>query len=203
MLLGIVAAIGLCGSCAYLGTLLAAPLCASIVPFDDGPLPGVPSVPLLVGCAAILGGVIALHGIGTPQLGLIAVLCVCLSAVWYTDIRCGIVPDVFTIGPLVAVLAVALYLREWPILLSSLVVFVPFAGAALLSRGRGMGWGDAKLVALGGAILGAETAVLSFGIACAIAVVVAYVRKRRDQPIAFAPYLIAAIAVSTAIGGLV
>jgi leader peptidase (prepilin peptidase)/N-methyltransferase len=79
-------------------------------------------------------------------------------------------------------------------------VFVPFAVAALASRGLGMGWGDVKLVALGGAVLGWEAAILAFGCACALAVIVALARKRRHEPLAFAPYLVAAIALPLTAG---
>ncbi len=143
-----------------------------------------------------------MHGLSIPQLGVVAVLSLCLSAIWYSDVQRGIVPDVFTLVPLVAILGAAAYFQQWSMLLSSAVVFVPFAGAALFSKGRGMGWGDVKLVALGGALLGAQSAVLAFGIACAVAVIVAFARNRRHEPIAFAPYLVGAIALAIAMRGL-
>jgi prepilin signal peptidase PulO-like enzyme (type II secretory pathway) len=59
-----------------------------------------------------------------------------------------------------------------------------------------MGWGDVKLVALGGAVLGIHAAVLAFAAACLIAVAVAALLKRRSEPIPFAPYLAVAIAVA-------
>jgi len=52
----------------------------------------------------------------------------------------------------------------------------------------------------GGAVLGWEAAVLAFGSACAVAVIVALARRRRHEPLAFAPYLVAAIALPLAIG---
>ncbi|MFN2529293.1 MAG: prepilin peptidase [Candidatus Baltobacteraceae bacterium] len=200
--LSIIAAAGLCACLAYLGILLASHLCESIVPFEDGPTPAKTSVPFLIGCAALVGGAVALRGVDTAQLGLLALLCLCLCAIWYSDVHTGIIPDVFTLGPLAALLAAAVYMHHWPMLVSSAVVFVPFAAAALLSKGRGMGWGDAKLVALGAAVLGLETALLSFGIACAAAVFIAFMRGRRADPIAFAPYLIVAIAASAALSGI-
>jgi prepilin signal peptidase PulO-like enzyme (type II secretory pathway) len=59
-----------------------------------------------------------------------------------------------------------------------------------------MGWGDVKLAALGGAVLGGETALLAFAVGAVVAVLVAYRRGRQRQVIAFAPYLAAAIAVA-------
>lgn len=200
--LSVAAAAGLFACLAYLGVILAAHICDAVVPFEDGPPAGRISIPILLGFAALLGGAISMRGIGTPELGMVAVLCLCLAAIWYSDVRSGIIPDVFTLGPLVAVLGVAVYLHHWSTILSSLVVFVPFAIAAVISKGRGMGWGDVKLVALGGAVLGMENAILAFGVACAAAVVIALVRGRRDIPIAFAPYLVVAIAFGAALGGI-
>ena len=75
-------------------------------------------------------------------------------------------------------------------LVSALIVVVPFALAALLSRGRGMGWGDVKLAAVAGALLGASNALLALALAAFAAAVGA--RFRRDagaapRPLAFAP----------------
>ncbi|HVA27480.1 MAG TPA: A24 family peptidase [Candidatus Baltobacteraceae bacterium] len=200
--LNIISTAGLCASMAFLGVLLASQICEATTAFEDGPSSGSTSIPLLLGCVALLGAVVSMRGLSVPQLGVVAVLSLCLSAIWYSDVRRGIVPDVFTLVPLVAILGAAAYFQQWSMLLSSAVVFVPFAGAALFSKGRGMGWGDVKLVALGGALLGAESAVLAFGIACAAAVIVAFVRNRRHEPIAFAPYLVGAIALAIALHGL-
>ena len=68
-------------------------------------------------------------------------------------------------------LVFALTQRNWGLIFSALVVFVPFAGAAAFSRGYGMGWGDAKLVAIVGAALGAPLAVFALFFGCAAAVV--------------------------------
>ena len=66
-----------------------------------------------------------------------------------------------------------------------------------MSRGRGMGWGDAKLAALGGALLGAREAALAFMLAAVAAAVIARraacARDIAPRPIAFGPYLAAAI----------
>jgi prepilin signal peptidase PulO-like enzyme (type II secretory pathway) len=85
--------------------------------------------------------------------------------------------------------------QPWP-LISAFVAFIPFACLAIVSKGVGMGWGDVKLAALGGAILGFETAFLAFAIGAVVAVVWAYRRGHQKQVIAFAPYLAGAIAVA-------
>ena len=133
---------------------------------------------------------------------IVAVLMGVLVAIWCSDVRCGIVPDAFTLVPLAAVVVTAAVTQQWWVIASAAIVFVPFAGAALASRGRGMGWGDVKLVALGGAVLGYEAAILGFGLACAAAVLVALARRRGSEPIAFAPYLVAAIAIPLVFRGV-
>jgi prepilin signal peptidase PulO-like enzyme (type II secretory pathway) len=123
-------------------------------------------------------------------------LCVALTAIWCTDVRYGIVPDVFTLVPLAIIFAVGLARHEWLIFGSAAVPFAAFAGAALLSHGRGMGWGDVKLATLGGAVLGLEASLVAFSLSCLAAALYAYARGQKDVPIAFAPYLVAAIALT-------
>jgi prepilin signal peptidase PulO-like enzyme (type II secretory pathway) len=180
---------------ALTGAYLARRVCAGVTPFADGPRAGRPPVALLVAVAAAAGAFEALRGVSGIELAIVAALSGVLVAIWCSDVRCGIVPDAFTLLPLGALLIAAVVLQQWWVIASAAIVFAPFAGAAIASRGRGMGWGDVKLVALGGAVLGYEAAILGFGLACAGAVLVALVRRRGSEPIAFAPYLVAAIAI--------
>ena len=186
------------GCAAFLGVQISASLCEKIVPFDDGPTPGKPPTIGLVAGAAILGGAIALHAPSLSSLGLFAILIVSLVACWYSDVRCGIVMDYFTIVPLVLVLAFGLFAHDLQPLIAAAVVAIPFGLAALFSKGRGMGWGDVKLVALGAAVLGLQTSVLAFAGACLAAVAIAAIRRRRAEPIAFVPYLAGSMAVALA-----
>ena len=57
-----------------------------------------------------------------------------------------------------------------------------------------------KLAALGGAVLGAESATLALALACIVAALVAFARRQTRVPIAFAPYLAAAIAIAMPAG---
>jgi prepilin signal peptidase PulO-like enzyme (type II secretory pathway) len=59
-----------------------------------------------------------------------------------------------------------------------------------------MGWGDVKLATLGGADLGLEASLVAFSLSCLAAAMYAYARGQKDVPIAFAPYLVAAIAIA-------
>lgn len=184
----------------YLGSLLGVTFADRLPRLTGAPPPQhAPIVVLIAACAAI-GATVVTHASSQGQIMLIAIVCVALVAIWITDARRGIVPDVFTLGPLSIMLLVALWQHEWWLLISAGLPFIPFAVAAMLSRGRGMGWGDVKLVALGGAVLGAQTAILAFAVACLAAVAINYRRGRKSGPIAFAPYLAAAIGLAIPIG---
>ncbi|MBC5811685.1 MAG: prepilin peptidase [Candidatus Eremiobacteraeota bacterium] len=197
MSLWIVALVGLMYGCAaYLGVELSAVVCKNITPFEDGPKPGKPPVALLIAGSVAVGVSLALRGADYPSLGIAALVSVSLVACWYSDVRTGIVPDVFTLAPLGALLLVAGLTHNWNVFFATIGVVVPFSAAAMLSKGRGMGWGDVKLVALGGAALGLSTALIAFSVACFTAAAVALALRRRSEPIAFAPYLAGAIGVA-------
>lgn len=180
------------GLASYVGILLAGTVTAS--PFEDGPDCVEPPVPWIVAGAAVIGGLLVARIAGPQNIVIEAIVICALSAVWCTDARYGIVPDAFTLIPLAIVLGIAFFEKQtWPII-SSAIAFVPFAGLAVVSKGRGMGWGDVKLAALGGAVLGGETALAAFAAGSVIAVLHAYARGRESRVIAFAPYLAGAIA---------
>jgi prepilin signal peptidase PulO-like enzyme (type II secretory pathway) len=184
----------------YVGALLGITFADHLQSLPDGPPPqNAPIAVLIAGCAAI-GAVVSTHITSPPNILLIALVCVALVAIYIIDARRGIVPDVFTIGPLAIMLLIALWQHEWQLLVAVAVPFVPFAVAAILSRGRGMGWGDVKLVALGGAILGARISILAFAGACIAAVAINYMRGNKRGAIAFAPYLASAIGLAIPIG---
>lgn len=176
-----------------IGTVLGSAFAERTESFPDGPPSGNAPIAVLVVGSACIGAILATHAISPPQLLLAAVVCVALVAIWIVDAKRGVVPDVFTIAPLALLMLAALWQRQWWPLLSIAIPLVPFALVALLSRGRGMGWGDVKLVALGGAAVGGQLAAFVFAIACVVAAIVGYARGRGRGPIAFAPYLAAAI----------
>ena len=190
------------GCVAFVGLRLAASVCEKIVPFSDGPRPGTPPSRALLAGAIVVGALLAARGIPTLELAVFAILIVSLVSCWYSDVRCGIVPDSFTLVPLALVLGFALANHDVMPVVSALVVGLPFAGAALLSGGRGVGWGDVKLVALGGACLGLQSAVLAFSVACFVAVAIAFMRRRQNEPVAFVPYLAGSMAVAVSLPGL-
>lgn len=182
------------------GAMLGSALAERITPFPDGPpQENAPVLALVVACS-VVGAILAPHASKTGML-MMALVCFCLVAVSVTDARRGIVPDVLTLGPLAVIFAAAVAQRQlFPFLISAGVPFAAFAAAALATRGRGMGWGDVKLAALGGAVLGAELSLLAFTFACLAAAGISYARKRHYGPIAFAPYLAASIGIAIPLG---
>jgi prepilin signal peptidase PulO-like enzyme (type II secretory pathway) len=188
------------GCVAFIAAQLSASVCRTIVPAEDGPPTSTPPYVVLVAAAALLGGIFAIQGQQPLQLGIAAIVIFALVACWCSDVLCGFLPDTFTLGPLAALLLFALAQRNWEIIVSSVLVFVPFAAAALFSRGIGMGWGDAKLVALTGAALGAPLGAVALAIACVVAVVVHRFAGTRQSPIAFAPYIAALTGAALPLG---
>ena len=181
------------GVAGYVGVLLGGTIKAE--PYEDGPAPSQPPIPWIIAGCAVIGAFIATHVTQPDQIILYAIVLCALAAIWCTDARYGIVPDVFTLGPLALILFIALLHGQPLPFLYAAIPFVPFAVMAIVSKGRGLGWGDVKLAALGGAVLGIQTALLAFSAGCLVAVVYAYVRGRRTEPIAFAPYLACAIGI--------
>jgi prepilin signal peptidase PulO-like enzyme (type II secretory pathway) len=162
----------------------------------DGPIAAPPPMGLLAAGAAILGAVCALRGVPAQTLTLIAATVLVMAAVWSTDAMRGIVPDALTLVPLAALIIAGLVAGRWYVIAAALIPAIPFAFTAWRSKGMGMGWGDVKLAALGGALLGAQDAILAFAVAALVAIVVAKARRTaKDQPVAFAPYLASAIVI--------
>jgi prepilin signal peptidase PulO-like enzyme (type II secretory pathway) len=196
ILLAIVAFAG----AAALGLAAARGVCGSITESPPGgPQPGVVPQRLLVGSAAVLGAIAAYRGLPFTGLAIVWLACGLLTAIWASDVVRGIIPDVFTIVPLGAILLAAALAGHWEVCAAAVVPAVPFAFLAWRSGGLGLGWGDVKLAMLGGPLIGMQYALMAFALGCLAAVVVARVRKTSHQPIAFAPYLASAIALPLAL----
>lgn len=192
------------GLAAYGGSLAGLSYAQRVAPVEDGPAARRAPLVAIVALAAALGGIEAwqayAHGFALPALPLEALVCAALAAVCVTDFRRGIVPDVFSLGALTVVLSVSAAQHQWWALLSAGAAAVPFALFAAFTRGRGLGWGDVKLAALGGAVLGAQLAIAAFALACFAAAAWSYARRKHREPVAFAPYLAAAIGAAIPMG---
>ena len=199
-MIGIIAAPLFFGSIAFIAVQASRAACNGVLPAPDGPPPSTPPDAVLIAAAAVLGGLVVALGATPTQIGIAALVVFALVACWCSDMLCGILPDVFTLAPLGLLLVFALTQRNWGLIFSALVVFVPFAGAAAFSRGYGMGWGDAKLVAIVGAALGAPLAVFALFFGCAAAVIGHRVAGWPSRPIALAPYIAAAAGIAIPLG---
>jgi prepilin signal peptidase PulO-like enzyme (type II secretory pathway) len=149
----------------------------------------------LVGSSAGCGLILALRGLAWQDLTMAAVMSIFLAACWHSAVATGKISDYFIFIPLSAILIADAAQQDYWLLLAPLIPFLPFAVAAYISKGENMGWDDAKLAALGGATLGAWYAVLAFATACIVAAIVARLRKKTREPILFAPYMIASLAL--------
>jgi prepilin signal peptidase PulO-like enzyme (type II secretory pathway) len=177
------------------GVVAAHLLCANIEAPEGGPVTKPLHPAFLIVGFALFGLLVAARGADVQELGIVALVGVPLMGAWYSDTIKGIVPDAFTLVPLAIVIGMIIWRHTWWVGFSMAVVFAAFAMAAWFSKGRGMGWGDAKLAALCGALLGLQAALFMLAVACLAATGVAVIRSRGKQPVAFAPYIIAAIFV--------
>jgi prepilin signal peptidase PulO-like enzyme (type II secretory pathway) len=186
---------------AWAGALLADVLSKNFQPHDDGPTPVVfPRWPFPA-AGALIGLASALHDPAPLHLAVVGVVLVALAACTACDLRCGMLPDICTLGPLALIIGLAAYQHNWAPSLAASFIGIPFAAAALFSRGRAMGWGDVKLAALGGALLGAPGATLAVTFAAVAAYLIAWHTDSLRRPIAFGPYLAVSIAATGALGG--
>ncbi|HEY0798663.1 MAG TPA: prepilin peptidase [Candidatus Baltobacteraceae bacterium] len=194
--LKLVVAAGVFAAAGYAGVALSRAIARYVQrPAPEAVRPEPPLVWFVVG-SALFGAIADLRGMDTETLALAAIIAIALVGSWHSVATYGRIPDAFTLVPLLAIVLSELATQNWGILLSVVVTFAPFATMAYVSKGKGLGWDDAKLAALGGALLGMETALFGFALACMVAVTVAWARKRTREPIPFAPYMVASMALS-------
>ena len=161
------------GAAGWAGTLVAEALCADRAPYADGPGAGRVRALAVRARRRVHRAALAAQGESPARLALLAFVMLALAGCCAADLSCGLLPDPLTLLPLAVVVGAGALAHDWAPLLSAAFVFAPFALAAAVSRGRGMGWGDAKLAALGGALLGAREAAFAFMLAALAAAVIA------------------------------
>lgn len=150
------------------------------------------NVPLICVSAAC-GAIFALRGLFWQDLAMATVICICLVACFHEAVSTDKMSDYFILIPLSSIMVAFIAQQNWPALCGPVIPFLPFALTAYMSKGKKMGWDDAKLAALGGAVLGVWLALLAFATACIAAAVVARLQNKTKEPILFAPYMIASI----------
>jgi len=148
------------------------------------------------------GTVIAVGTDDTGELVLGLVLCAILVAITLTDLELRIIPNAFVLAGAVAGLAIVLGFELGD--LDERAIAVAAAGGAFLlialAYPRGMGMGDAKLVAMMGIYLGRSIAPavlvgLLAGSIVGVAMIARHGPEARKQAVPFGPFL--------ALGGVV
>jgi leader peptidase (prepilin peptidase) / N-methyltransferase len=182
------------GAFAAAGGLAARAYWPDLPALPDAPPRGEAPMRYLMVAAALLGAVCTFRGASAENLAIVAVMVGVLTAIWCVDATNGIIPDALTIIPLAGLLIAGVLTGHAYVLLAAAVPALPFSFIAWRTKGLGLGWGDVKLAALGGALLGMQMAILAFALAALAAVVIARVQRRSTQAVAFGPYLVAAIA---------
>jgi prepilin signal peptidase PulO-like enzyme (type II secretory pathway) len=184
---------GVFAGAAWGGARAGEALCSDYAPHADGPRPiAHPVWPFPLAGAAI-GLALGLQGDPPIRLAVLAFAVVGLAGCTAADLRCGMLPDILTLAPLALAVGAGFIAHDPAPAFGAAFVAVPYAGAALLSRGRGLGWGDVKLAALGGALLGAGDATLALMLAAVAAYLVSRRSGRPREPVAFGPYLAGSI----------
>jgi prepilin signal peptidase PulO-like enzyme (type II secretory pathway) len=186
------------GTAGWLGRLVSDTWYGAIEREADGPLAIALPVWAFVVPAACIGIAVGIRGATPLHVAVMVIGVLALTVCAATDVRTGMIPDLFTLGPLVLVLALAMAQRDWLVPAGAAFAFVPFAILAVASRGRGMGWGDVKLAALGGALVGMGGITLAVAFAALAASIVGFAYGRRRAPIAFGPYL--AVSIGATLG---
>lgn len=156
------------------------------------------------------GGIVfVLVGLFYPTvsvLGFILVLLICtvLLCLFFIDYFYGILPDALL---LILFILTTFYVAPfgWDVLFTQLLIgvgcFVFFLGIYLLTRGRGMGFGDVKFVFIIGYLLGFPNSLLAIylafvmGAVVAIALILLGRKKFKGGTIAFGPFLVIGVFV--------
>jgi prepilin signal peptidase PulO-like enzyme (type II secretory pathway) len=188
------------GVTGWFGRRIADSWYAGVERADDGPAPFALPQWAFVAVPAAIGMALGVRGMQPLQGGVLLVAVLSLAVCAATDARTGLIPDLFTLGPLSAVLLASAVLRDWAPLAGAAFALVPFSAIAVLSRGRGMGWGDVKLAVLGGALVGLGGITLAVAVASLAAYLAALFSGRLRRPIAFGPYLAASIGAALGFG---
>src|SRR3989344_1201145 len=136
---------------------------------------------------------------------LFSVIAFCLIVIFFTDLKFGIIPDEILLVLLFSGLAVNL-LFNWEnfmsFVLSGIGALLFFLLLFLLTRGKGMGFGDVKFSFFVGFLLGFPKSLLAFYLAFLTGafisvILIAWGKKRfKKDTVPFGPFLIAGICLT-------
>ena len=124
----------------------------------------------------------------------LALVAVVLAAVVYADLTYLVIPDLYSAALLVAGLAAPWRLPPVEALIGATIAGALLLGLALawkrLTTVEGLGFGDVKLAAAVGALLGAQAALLAISLSAALAALLVYaLRLARGREVApLVPY---------------
>lgn len=131
--------------------------------------------------------------------------------IFFTDIKHGVIPDKVVFPAMIISCLYLLFVNPFSLfinLVSAFGAFVFFFALFLITKGKGMGFGDVKLVFLLGLILGFPKIVLALYLAfltgALSGIILIIWRKKRSlkETIPFGPFLIAGTIISLFLGDL-
>jgi len=128
---------------------------------------------------------------------LLLIIISCLIVVFFSDLKYQIIPDSVQFLLFIGVLVIKL-LDKSPIvpgLISGLIVMLPILFLFLITRGGGMGFGDVKLAAIIGFLLGTISGLISLYLAFILGAIVGLILiifkiKGLKSKIAFGPFMV-------------
>ncbi|MHB8148208.1 MAG: hypothetical protein ACYDGM_13250, partial [Vulcanimicrobiaceae bacterium] len=156
---------------------------------------------LIVPACSAVGAIIGLHETNPLHLLGLSFVVVSLVALVRCDLRIHWTPPWLSLVPLGFICALALLQHAYAVPISALLVSLPFATVALMTKGTGMSWSDVRVAALGTSLLGLFPAIVAFS---AAALLLAFIQwgLRRHTAVQIAPYLVGATAIAVlAFGG--
>lgn len=150
----------------------------------------------LVELANGLGYVLIVSGTGLNLLSILFCLCFSiLIVISVIDIRTYEIP--FSLNVAIGILGIIRCIIDYDNLLNYIIGFfavsVPLLLLAILTKGRGMGGGDIKLMAAAGLLLGWKNIILALALGSIagsiIHIALMRIKKSEERVLAFGPYL--------------
>lgn len=137
-------------------------------------------------------------------LMLMFIVCAILVAIFFIDAKHRIIPDSLLLSLLLTTLLYHIFSKHEliPYLLAGIGSFLFFLLLFLVTKGKGMGFGDVKFTFIIGFLLGFPAAVISLyaafltGAIISIILIVTGKKKARGSVIAFGPFLIIGIIIA-------